>query len=92
MKEGAQAGEFTIENRHSHMVKAIGKYNEMHAEERKRVVKQFAKYAIEPKPPIAVFGAGSHTDFRLRYTVLGKAAIRCLIETNMKKCRTKAFG
>lgn len=81
---------FELQKQHVQMMDRIRAYDLKVQHERLMVNKKIEE--INSNSRIAIYGAGSHTDFLLRHTQLGKASISFLIDSNPKKWWTKAYG
>lgn len=92
-KEDLQlAQNFEIKNQYDHMSQLISAYNERIDKQRQQVDGQLRALYRPTRHPIALYGAGNHTEFLLRYTGVDSSQIEYLIDSNPKKQGTEYLG
>ena len=83
---------FDVHNYHDRMMKQIEDYSTYIDTERRRV-DQMLKPLYYPEPRrVAIYGAGTHTEFLLRYTNLYRANIVYLLDSNPEKWDMEFMG
>jgi len=83
---------FTISNHHDKTLDLINSYSIRINAERQRI-ELILEHLYYPEPRnVAIYGAGNHTEFLLRYTGLNRANIKCLLDSNPEKLGAKFLG
>lgn len=77
---------------HAKVLAVLEGYAERVDRERVRVRRLLRHLSTPERRRVAVFGAGTHTEFLLRYSELSQAEIVCILDSNPKKWGTRFMG
>lgn len=88
--DGPQA--FTVESQRQKVLAALAGYDRQVAHHRHEVDRRLDPFLGDPRPPVAVFGAGSHTGLLLQHTRLRDLNIVCVLDSDPRKWGGSAFG
>jgi SAM-dependent methyltransferase len=92
VEESANPLTFKIENHHDRILSYIRTYSEHIRQERNRVQNKLRVLNESPPTNVAIYGAGSHTEFLFRYTEIERVDVICLLDSNPHKWGSTFFG
>lgn len=82
---------FNFKSQYHEMSDRLAKYDQ-HINEERRKVDTKIRRAIDKGQTLAVYGAGTHTEFLFRYTSLGQSDLKYVIDSNPKKAGIDFMG